>query len=105
MGFELPSIDLRSLSEADGRGVRVLVLDSGIETSHPELAGDSPIRSFRVEAEGNSELRRIVADDAGDVYGHGTAVGLIVRRVAPRATIGSGEIIGRPVGASAFLEW
>ena len=59
MGFELPSIDVKSLSEADGRGVRVLVLDSGIETSHPDLAGLA-IKSYRVEAEGDDELRRIV---------------------------------------------
>jgi subtilisin family serine protease len=103
MGFELPSIDVRSLSEADGRGVRILVLDSGIETSHPELAGGTPIRSFRVEAEGDSELRRIVADDAGDVYGHGTAVASIIRRFAPAATIDSVKVIGRPVGSSHFV--
>jgi subtilisin family serine protease len=102
MGFELPSIDVKSLSEADGRGVRVLVLDSGIETSHPDLAGLA-IKSYRVEAEGDDELRRIVPDDGGDVYGHGTAVASIIRRFAPGATIDSVKVIGRPVGSSHFV--
>jgi len=102
MASELPGIDVRSLKEADGRGVRVLVLDSGIETSHPDLAG-ATIRSFRVEAEGESDLRRIVEDDAGDVYGHGTAVASILHRFAPAATIDSVKVIGRPVGSSHFV--
>ncbi|MDB5322506.1 MAG: peptidase and in kexin sedolisin [Phycisphaerales bacterium] len=102
MGFELPNIDVRSLREADGRGVRVLILDSGIETSHPDLAGH-PIRSYRVEADGEGELRRVVEDDGGDVYGHGTAVASIVRRFAPGAVIDSVKVIGRPVGSSHFV--
>src|SRR5258706_16363186 len=103
MGFELPSIDVRSLSEADGRGVRVLILDSGIETSHPDLAGGNPIRSYRVEADGEGELRRIVEDDAGDVYGHGTAVASIVRRFALGMVMDIVKVIGRRVGSAHFV--
>ena len=102
MASELPGIDVRTLSEADGRGVRVLVLDSGIETSHPDLAG-APIRSFRVEAEGENDRRRIVEEEAGDVYGHGTAVAAIVRRFAPAAQVDSVKVLGRTVGSSHFV--
>jgi len=102
MASELPGIDVRTLSEADGRGVRVLVLDSGIETSHPDLAG-TLIRSFRVEAEGENDRRRIVEVEAGDVYGHGTAVASIIHHFAPAATIDSVKVIGRPVGSSHFV--
>jgi subtilisin len=102
MASEPPGIDVRALKEADGRGVRVLVLDSGIETSHPDLAG-ATICSYRVELDGDSDLRRIVEDDAGDVYGHGTAVASILHRFAPAATIDSVKVIGRPVGSSHFV--
>jgi subtilisin len=94
--------DVTVLTRATGAGVRVLVLDSGIETSHPDLAG-SAIQTFRVEADESGELRRVVPDDGGDVYGHGTAVASIVRRFAPGATIDSVKVIGRPVGSSHFV--
>lgn len=98
-------IDLPALRQADGQGVRVLVLDSGVETSHPDLIAGPPIRSFRVEsaADGETDLRQIVPDDQGDVYGHGTAVAAIVRRFAPAAAIDSLKVIGRPVGSSHFV--
>jgi subtilisin family serine protease len=96
-------VDLAALSRATGAGVRVLVLDSGVEAGHPELAGGPPVRCFRVEADETGELRRVVPDDEGDVYGHGTAVASIVRRHAPGATIDSVKVIGRPVGSSHFV--
>jgi subtilisin family serine protease len=105
MSFELSVEDVRSLRDARGAGVRVLVLDSGVETSHPDLAGTS-VQSFRVELDERSpggDVHRIVPDDAGDVYGHGTAVASIVRRFAPAARVDSVKVIGRPVGSSRFV--
>jgi subtilisin len=103
MASDFTNNNAKALREADGSGVRVLVLDSGIETSHPELARGTPIKSYRVEADSDGEHRRIVKDDAGDVYGHGTAVASIVRRFAPGATMDSVKVIGRPVGSSHFV--
>jgi subtilisin family serine protease len=63
-----------------GKGVRVCILDSGIEGRHP-LVG---------EVEGAVALRRtedgetVVEDDTeGDLCGHGTACAGIVRSLAP----------------------
>ena len=105
MTADAPTIDVSSLSQATGRGVRVLVLDSGIETTHEVLAGTS-IRSFRVDqdnAEDAADVCRVVRDEDGDVYGHGTAVASIVHRFAPGAQIDSVKVIGRPVGSSRFV--
>jgi subtilisin len=104
MSPDLPP-DLRDITNATGQGVRVLVLDSGIETTHPALAPGPAIRSFRVEADGpDSDLRRVVEDEGGtDVFGHGTAVASIIRRYAPDATIDSVKVIGRPLGWSHFI--
>src|SRR5215217_5432742 len=106
MGSDALPIDVAALRDARGTGVRVLVLDSGIETAHPDLAGRA-IRSFRVdlvEHDGvETDLCRIVNDADGDVYGHGTAVASIIHRFAPAAVIDSVKVIGRPLGSSRFV--
>ncbi|MEZ5301741.1 MAG: S8 family serine peptidase [Verrucomicrobiales bacterium] len=76
-------------AEGDGEGVRVAVIDSGVEVGHPMLAGlrladdlaivpDPAGRGFAVE-EGGGE----------DAFGHGTAVAGIIYKNAPAAEIGS----------------
>jgi subtilisin len=92
---------LADLRAATGAGVRVLVIDSGVETSHPELTG-APIGRYRVELDGGG-FRRVVADDFGDASGHGTAVAAIIRRHAPTAAIDSVRVIGQAGGPSEFV--
>src|SRR4051812_23087811 len=99
-----PPLDPRHITNATGKGVRVLVLDSGIETTHPDLAPGPPIRSFRAEADGSdTPLRRTdEAPPTDHVFGHGPAVASIIRRHAPDAQIDSVKFIGRPLGWSHF---
>jgi subtilisin family serine protease len=106
MASDRSPIDVAALRRADGRGVRVLVLDSGVDGSHPELAGGPPINAYKVDLDGDelgAELRKIVPDPDGDVYGHGTAVAAIVRRFAPAAQVDSVKVLGRTVGSSHFV--
>jgi subtilisin family serine protease len=106
MASDLSLIDVSALRRADGRGVRVLVLDSGVDAAHPDLATGPAIRSFKVDLDGDTEvaeLRRVVPDAEGDVYGHGTAVAAIVRRFAPAAQVDSVKVLGRSVGSSHFV--
>src|SRR6266550_2090949 len=104
MASDAIPIDVQSLRDAKGTGVRFLVLDSGIETSHPDLTGTT-IRSFRVDLDeqDDADVCRIVKDADGDVYGHGTAVASIIHRFAPDAIIDSVKVIGRPLGSSRFV--
>jgi subtilisin family serine protease len=75
---------------ADGAGVRVCLVDSGVEPDHPligELTGSHAVVVRDDEA-------RVVPVPGGDVCGHGTACAGIVRRTAPRCELHSMRILG-----------
>ncbi len=77
--------------DSTGRGVRVCILDSGIELDHP-LVGDVQ-RSVSVLRGDEGELR--VADDTeGDLCGHGTACAGVVRALAPDVELTSVRVLG-----------
>ncbi len=82
-----PDEALAALRDGDGAGVRIAVIDSGIDTSHPDLEGLVLADDVAVTSDG---VRLIVREnDGSDVFGHGTAVAGILRQVAPRAEIGN----------------
>src|SRR5688572_2081527 len=69
-----------ALAGSTGEGVRVCVVDSGVEQEH-SLVG-SVERSVVVHAEAEGKL--VVEDDTkGDLCGHGTACASIIRSLAP----------------------
>jgi hypothetical protein len=95
---------------ATGAGVRVAVVDSGIDADHPAL-GDSVDREggieFSVDADGSV---RATSGPHDDVFGHGTACAGIIHALAPEARITSVRVLGpRLTGkAAAFhagLAW
>jgi subtilisin len=89
-----------------GAGVRVCVLDSGVELDHP-LVGTVQ-RSVAVS---KSDEGIAVADDtAGDLCGHGTACAGIIRSLAPECELTSVRVLGAGYTGSAAvmlrgLEW
>jgi subtilisin family serine protease len=89
--------DAAALSDAlhhgDGAGVRIAVLDSGIEIAHPAFAGTSleDDLDFHSAPDGSVTLTEGAGHDA---YGHGTAIAWLIRSVAPAAMIGSFRIMG-----------
>lgn len=74
-----------------GRGVSVAVIDSGIDASHPELAGK--VRSS-VEANTASGRTVFTESSSGDSAGHGTACAGIVAGIAPDAELHSIRVLG-----------
>ena len=90
-----------------GAGVRVGILDSGLETDHPRLAG-RVVQSVAVElVDGEPQ---VVPDESGDLYGHGTACGGIILGMAPDVELVSIRVLGadlrgKGTAFAAGLEW
>jgi subtilisin family serine protease len=74
-----------------GAGVRVCVLDSGVEAGHPLVGEVEDKMAVVADDEGYA---RVVSDEAGDVFGHGTACAGIVRSLAPDCSISSVRVLG-----------
>ncbi|MEM7602557.1 MAG: S8 family serine peptidase [Verrucomicrobiota bacterium] len=74
-----------------GRGVKVAVIDSGIEASHPRLSGAKLIDSVGFEE--RNGIVEVMENEGDDTFGHGTAVADIIYRNAPEAEIGSFRVI------------
>ncbi len=74
-----------------GRGARVCVVDSGVETDHP---GVGPVqRAVVVEARPEGEPA-VEEDEEGDLCGHGTACAGIIRSLAPDCELTSVRVLG-----------
>lgn len=99
-----------AFGSSTGAGVRVAIIDSGIDVDHPAL-GDS------VDVEACVEFS---VDDSGvvtrtdgphrDVYGHGTACAGIIHALAPAARLTSVRVLddglrGRAAAFHAGLSW
>ena len=80
------------LRKGTGRGIRIAVLDSGIEVAHPELKGLKLTDDLAVVDDG-LQLRSVDGNGV-DVFGHGTAIAAILRHLAPEAEIGSFRVLG-----------
>ena len=74
-----------------GKGVSVAIIDSGIDTNHPDLQG-----KVRESVEAKKENMRIVFEpsESGDSAGHGTACAGIISGIAPESELYSIKVLG-----------
>lgn len=79
-----------ALGGATGAGVRVCILDSGIERGHP-LVGEVQ-SAVAVSVDGDEVV--VADDEEGDLCGHGTACAGIVRSLAPGCELHSVRVLG-----------
>ena len=74
-----------------GRGVRVAIVDSGIDTEHPDLKGKVKASVEAVAEDGKIEFH---PSTSGDQAGHGTACAGIITSVAPEVDLYSVKVLG-----------
>ena len=92
---------------ADGAGVRVAVLDSGVDGTHPMIGRLE--RSVGIVSDDNGGFA--VADcEPTDAAGHGTACAGLISSIAPGATLTSVRVLtngksGSGAGLLAGLTW
>lgn len=88
---------IADLEAGTGAGVRVAILDTGVDESHPDLAGKLAASYDLVRAGGKFACKPAKGTDE---VGHGTACAWIVKQMAPEAEVHSVKIIGGHAGGS-----
>lgn len=87
---------------SSGAGVRVAVVDSGVDAGHPAVGGVDG--GVVVEPDPHdAEQTRVVERPHEDLYGHGTAAAAIIRRAAPDCEIHSVRVLGSGLTGKAAV--
>jgi len=86
--------------DCTGRGVRVAIVDSGVDTEHPDLKG-----KVRESVEAVTEEGKIIfrPSTSGDQAGHGTACAGIITSLAPDAELYSVKVLGPNASGSGDM--
>lgn len=102
MSTVTPEEARRAIAEGTGEGIKIAIIDSGVEVGHPKLEGLVLADDVAISNDG---MRIGVASGEGrDVFGHGTAIASIIRRIAPGAAIGSFRVLDeRLAGRTAII--
>jgi subtilisin len=74
-----------------GEGVRVCILDSGVEAGHELVGGVERSVAVTIDPDGETLVEE---DEEGDLCGHGTACAGIVRSLAPDCRLISVRVLG-----------
>jgi subtilisin len=77
--------------DSTGAGVRVAIVDSGVDNDHPAIAGAVKGWIEPYEADGKLQFR---TDPHVDSSGHGTACAGIIRGLAPHVELYSIKVLG-----------
>ena len=96
-----------ALGGSTGAGVKVAVLDSGIDADHSAVGG---VQGFVAIAEGPDGELTYHETPHGDLYGHGTACAGIIRALAPDCELYSARVLGADLTGrgrvfAAALRW
>src|SRR5438105_13236309 len=83
-----------------GKGVRVGIVDSGVDTTHPDLKGKIHA-SFEAVNEGGQIVFK--ESTSGDQAGHGTACAGIITSVAPDVELYSVKVLGPNASGSGEM--
>ena len=96
--------------DRSGAGVRVAVIDSGVDASHPWVGGLAGGVIVEPDPDGEPPDVRYVEGPHDDLYGHGTACAAIIRKLAPDVELWSVRVLGERLTGKAWvfaagIEW
>ncbi|OGO64461.1 MAG: hypothetical protein A2029_08695 [Chloroflexi bacterium RBG_19FT_COMBO_47_9] len=89
--------------DSTGKGVKVAVVDTGIEHDHPAVGGQ--VRGGVViewDESAKDKIRYMPDEEPIDVAGHGTACAGIIHKLAPEAELFSVRVLGTTMAGRAF---
>jgi subtilisin family serine protease len=92
-----------------GRGVKVAVIDSGVDGAHPRVGGVDGGVSLEYDPDSPDGVR-VEEGPHEDLFGHGTACAAVIRGLAPECEIYSVRVLGRRLTGkglvfAAGLQW
>jgi subtilisin family serine protease len=102
LGLEHPITAEWAYGDRSGRGVRVAIVDSGIDATHPLVGSVAEYLAITADPDQPDGVRF----DRGphdDLYGHGTACASIIRSLAPDVELVSVRVLGATLRGSARL--
>jgi subtilisin len=93
--------------DADGSGVRVCLLDSGVDAAHPLVGGVEATMGVVTNGDGDPV---VVPADPVDEAGHGTACASLIRLIAPHVSLTSVRVLangknGTGAALLSGLDW
>jgi subtilisin family serine protease len=86
--------------EYTGRGVKIAIIDSGVDVADPRLEGVK-IEGWSIQLGATNHA--LVSPDFEDQNGHGTEIAAAVLRLAPHASLVAVKIMGERLRTSAEL--
>ena len=102
MQIKLPQA--QAITRNFGSGVKVAVIDTGLDTAHPMFTGRlAPSSEWKDFIDGDTNPQEVAPASGTTGYGHGTGVAGLILQTAPKATIlpiralgpdGSGNVAG-----------
>lgn len=106
LGLSGPMTREWAFGGASGSGIKVAVIDSGIERGHPRVGHVDG--GVVVEADGDAV--RLREEPHEDLFGHGTACAGVIRAMAPACELYSVRVLGRRLSGrgavfAAGLRW
>jgi subtilisin len=102
----LPIEDVRewAFGGATGAGVKVAVIDSGIDAGHDRVGGVAGAVAMELDPDAPDGFRAVEGPH-DDLVGHGTACAAIIRSVAPEVELYSVRVLGSNLkGRGALLQ-
>jgi subtilisin len=100
--MSLPITPLWAWGDSTGRGVKVAVIDSGVDGRHERVGGVDGGVALEYDPDAPGRVR-IVEGPHDDLFGHGTACAGIIRSLAPECEIYSVRVLGERLTAKGLV--